>query len=239
MTKKLLVVFASGLILAAAMFSIAWVAGGRAFVGDLRRHHNWTFNFDDNGKPAGPQATRTLAYDPAATLTIDAPVELTYRRGPEARMTVEGPRDMIEALRWEGGRLSLGGTHTIHDHGGITVTVTAPQLPALVLTSAADVELAGLDQPSLAIDLRGAGDIEGGGRVDRVDVASSGAGAIDLSGVRAGDARVRLAGLGDIDLNAGGKVDVEISGAGRVSLHRKPAQLTSRISGLGAIGQDY
>ena len=239
MTKKLLVVFASGLILATALFSIAWVAGGRAFVGELEKHGNWTVNFDGDDRPTGPQASRTLTYDPAQPLTIDAPVTLRYERGAETRMTVAGPRDLIDALRWEGGRLSLGGSHTIRHGSGITVTVTAPQLPALVLTGAADVELAGLDQPSLAIDLRGAGDVEGRGRVDRLDVSSSGAGAIDLSDVRARDARIKLAGLGNIEVDAGGKVDVEISGAGRVSLHRKPTQLTSRISGLGTIDEDY
>ena len=75
--------------------------------------------------------------------------------------------------------------------------------------------------------------------MSRLDGSSSGAGAIDLSGVRAEDARVRLAGLGDIDVNAGGRVDVEISGAGQVSLHRKPMQLVSRVTGIGTIDQDY
>ncbi len=238
MTKKLLVVFASGLILATALFLIAWVIGGRSFVADLEHKHGWSFDFDDD-KAAAPATTRTLAYDPAFPLTIDAPVTLRYERGPQTRMTVEGPRELVGALRWDKGRLSLDGSHVIHGHHGLTVTVVAPQLPGLVLTGAADVELVGLDQPSLSIDLRGAGDIEARGRVSRLDVSSSGAGAIDLSGVEAEDARVRLAGLGDIDVNAGGKVDVEISGAGQVSLHRKPAQLVSRITGIGTIDQDY
>lgn len=242
MTKKLLVVFASGLILATALFAITWVVGGRAFVSDLEHKHGWSWTFDDDEdgtRHAGPQTSRSLTYDPAVPLTIDAPVTLKYQRGTQTSMTVEGPRNLVDMVRWDKGRLSLDGSRTIHGRHGLTVTIVAPQLPALVLASAADVELAGLDQPALAIDLRGAGDVEGTGKVTSISLVNSGAGAVDLSGIKAQDARIRLSGLGDVEVNAAGKVDVEISGAGRVSLHRKPAQLTSRITGLGAVDEDY
>jgi hypothetical protein len=70
-------------------------------------------------------------------------------------------------------------------------------------------------------------------------VTSSGAGNVDLGDLDATDATVSVAGVGNIDVNASGKVNADVAGAGNVTLHRKPAQLTSQISGIGSVNQDY
>ena len=46
-------------------------------------------------------------------------------------------------------------------------------------------------------------------------------------------------GAGDVKISAVGKVNVEINGVGSVSLRRKPAELTSRINGVGSVDNDY
>jgi hypothetical protein len=62
---------------------------------------------------------------------------------------------------------------------------------------------------------------------------------MDLSDLDAGDATVKASGAGNVEINARGKVDVDASGVGNVTLHRKPAELTTRSSGIGSIDQDY
>ena len=239
MTRKLLIVSASGLLLAIALLAAAWLAGGHRFVTDMEKHGgNWSFDFDDDDKPAGPQATRSLAYDGSTALTIEAPVDLTFTRGANARMTVEGPRGAIDALRLDGGRLYLDGTrHSMRR--ALKVTIVAPQIPGVVLKGAGNVELNGLEQPALAIELAGAGNIEGSGKVGKLTITGDGVGNIDLAKVEAIDAKVTASGIGNIDLNASGKVDLNVSGAGNISLHSKPRELTSRVSGIGSIDHDY
>jgi hypothetical protein len=237
MTKKLLVVFASGIVLAIALLSLAWAIGGRSLVSDLKKHEGWTINLDDDHAADGPRVSRTMAYDGSQVLTLEAPVDLQFKRGQDVKMTVEGPQKAMAALRWENGRLYLAGENTLH--GSLKVTVVAPKIPGIVMTGAAEVQLDDLDQPTLALDLRGAGNIEGRGKVQRIDVDARGAGNIDLAQVEAQDASIRMRGIANVDIAASGRVDIDASGAGNVSLHKKPAQLNSRVSGIGSISHDY
>ena len=85
----------------------------------------------------------------------------------------------------------------------------------------------------------GAGNVEANGRVDTLTVHAKGAGNIDMEELLAHDATIASAGVGNIDVSATGKVDATLSGAGNLSLHRKPAELTSRVNGIGSISQDY
>ena len=239
MTKKLLVVGASGLVLAVLLLSLAWVIGGKAFVGDLEHKRGWTIDLDDDDdEESGPRVTRSLAYDGSQPLTIDAPVSLRFVRGAQRQMTVEGRQDMMNALRWESGRLFLTGDHPLVQHT-LKVTVIAPQIPGVILKGAGSVELNGLAQPSLAVNLEGAGNIAGNGKVGTLTIDGEGAGNVDFAKLEAGDATVKVAGAGSVDIAATGKVDLAVSGVGNVGLHRKPGQLTTRVTGIGNIDHDY
>lgn len=237
MIRKLLIVFASGLVLSILLLSAAWVIGGNELVARVKEEHG-RWRFDHHGEHHGPMTVRTLAFDSGRVLTVDAPVNLRFTRGPETQMTVEGPDRIIRRLRWKDGRLSLNG-HGPWFNGPLDVTITAPALPGLVLHGASDVELIALDQPALSIDAHGAVDLEASGKVGKLYVTSHGAGDLDLADVDTGDATLEVAGVGDLDISAIGNVQASISGAGDITLHRKPGMLTSKISGFGSINHDY
>jgi Putative auto-transporter adhesin, head GIN domain len=238
MTRKLLIVFASGLFFAIVLLSSAWVIGGQEMITRIEKEGG-NFNISiDGDKPSGPQVTRSFAFAGLQTLTISAPVTLKFVRGDKAEMVVEGPEKLMNALKWENGELSLEGHRRIH-RGRIKVTITAPVLPDLEMRGAIKAELAGLDQPRLSIETAGALDLEASGKVPTLSVASRGASDIDLTDVEAQDATVNIAGAGDVDISATGKVDATISGAGEITLHRKPETLNSKINGAGSIDHDY
>jgi len=234
-TRKLLVVAASGLVLAILLLSAAWVVGGRDMVTALH-HGGWHFNFDDDDR--GPNVTHTVAFDAGAPLTLDAPVEVHFVKGDHAAMTVSGGAPLVSAMRWQNNRLSMNdapmfGRHALH------VEIVAPRLPPLTLAGPGNVSIENLDQDDLQLNLRGAGNVDASGKVRAVTVLNSGAGNVDLGELDATDATVIASGIGNVDLKASGKVVVTLSGVGNVSLHRKPAELTSRINGIGSIDQDY
>lgn len=241
MIRKLLIVFASGLALSILLISAAWVIGGEELVTSARRDYGgWGWDREDrrDGRYRGPMEMRMLTFDGDKLLTIDAPATLRFTRGADTRMAVEGPARIVRNLTWENGRLSLGNRGRWFN-GPLEVTITAPQLAGLTLHGASDVELVDLDQPALTIDAYGAVDLDASGKVRRLDVSSHGAGNLDLEDVDAGDATLRVFGVGNIDVSATGRVDAGISGAGNISLHRKPASLTSKVSGIGAIDHEY
>lgn len=237
MIRKLLIVFASGLVLSILCISGAWVIGGQELVTHFRDHKGgWKFKFDPDDN--GPRTTRTLAFDGSRILSIDGPVDLRFTRGAKSELTVEGPQSVVNRLLWRDGKLSLDGSDN-WSGGGLEVTITAPTLAGLELSGASDVDLADLDQPEFTLEASGAADVSASGKVRKLKISTSGAGDLDFEKVAVEDASVQIAGVGDVDLAATGAVSVSISGAGDVTLHRRPKVLNSSIGGMGSINHSY
>ncbi|MDE2404309.1 MAG: DUF2807 domain-containing protein [Sphingomonadales bacterium] len=238
MIKKLLIVFASGLVLSVVLLSSAWVIGGPSMLQRIDKDGDFHVGWSDDDDGRTPMTTRTLAFDAAKPLEVAAPVELHYTKGDAVALSVRGPQKLIDAVLWENGRLSLKDHVWFHNHT-LKIDITAPRMPDLVYKGAGNIELENLDQPTLALEMAGAGNIEARGQVQTLVLHARGAGNVDLSDLAVRDATVESAGVGNVDLNASGKVDATLSGAGNISLHRKPAELTSRVHGIGSIDEDY
>ena len=235
MIRKLLIVFASGLVLSIVLISVAWVLGGEELAARIRRDHgDWTFETRDSG----PSVKRNLAFDGNRILTIDAPVSLHFTRGAKTEMTVSGSARAIDGLRWEDNELSFD-HHGWWNHRGLTVAITAPQIAGLSLRGPGHIELDDLDQPSLRLEVRGPADLDASGKVGKLDIDSRGVGSLDLSDVEAGDAKLRVRGVGNVDIKASGTVDASLNGVGNITLHRKPASLNAETHGIGEIRHDY
>ncbi|GGZ05278.1 GIN domain-containing protein [Novosphingobium colocasiae] len=238
MVRKLLIVFASGMVLAVLAFSAAWLVGGKTLHDQIASGDGFEWTIDDDGhEEHGPRKRINLPLDPGKTVAIAVPVSLEFARGDQARLEIAGPAAAVERLAWKDGRLSLRGggklDRTLH------VTLYAPQVPALALDAPADVTLAGLDQEDLRIDADGAVSLDASGKVRRMVVNARGAGSFDLADVEGDDATVRVDGAGSVDIAPRHLADVEIRGVGSVSLHRKPQVLRSNVYGIGSIDHDY
>lgn len=238
MLRKLLIVFASGVILSIVAFGAAWAIGGERFRQEFVQRDGWNWSIDDEDhEHHGPRKTREFAIQSGTQLAMEIPVELVFTRGDKPGMTVSGPADVVDRLVWENGHLSVSGSKSVHH--GVEVRITAPEIGGLDLDAPGDVTLTGLQQQALRINSRGAIDLDASGKVDRMAISSEGAGNLDLGRVDAKDATIRLDGVGDVTIGATGTVDVEINGAGNVTLVRKPATLRSRMNGIGDIDHDY
>lgn len=233
MLKKLIIVFASGVVLGVIALSLAWVAGGE----ELRNQiHNdgihWTFDDEDDG----PRETREFEFDPNEVLTVNMPVELRFERGEETRMTISARAETLEKLNVTGNVIDMDDTPV---RGGVRVKIVAPSIAGLKLDAAGNVRLKELDQDSFTVSAAGAIDLDADGRVDTLGIESWGASDLDFRDVEARDATVRLKGVSSTDIAATGEVDVEIEGVGSVTLHAKPARLTSQIDGVGTVKHRY
>lgn len=235
MLRKLLIVFASGVILSIVAFSGAWLVGGERFRQDIAAHGmDWNFGDDDDD---GPRRTRNFAIQPGSQIAMEVPVQLSFERGETSGMTVTGPARLVDRLVWEDGRLSIKGV--VQTRHGLDVRITAPEIAGFDFDAPGDVTLEGLDQKSLRLTSNGAIDLDASGKVDTVEVRTAGAGNVDLEKLAARDALVRMDGAGNVTLGASGTVDVEINGVGNVTLTRQPKVLHKRIHGIGGVDHDY
>ncbi|VWX53689.1 GIN domain-containing protein [Novosphingobium sp. 9U] len=235
MLRKLLIVFASGLVIAIVALSAAWMAGGRELrdqvaSGDV----DWTIGGERLG---GPRVTRQFALASGARLIMALPVDLEFRRGDQAGMTVEGPKQAVDRLVWEDGRLSLPGRSHVRD--SIKVTIVAPEIGDLDLNAPADVELRGLNQEQLRLTARGAVDLDATGRVRKLWVTSEGAADIDVSELENEDAVIRVHGVGDVEAAPVNLADIEVNGAGNITLKKRARTERAQVHGVGSVEHVY
>ena len=237
MFRKLLIVFASGLILSVMAFGAAWVAGGEKLRKEIAEGHGWSWTIGEDEDDTGPRKSRRFTVEPGAQLAMEIPVDLTFTRGEKAEMVVSGPAGVVDRLIWRDGHLSL--PDGAKAHHGVRVKITAPEITGLDLDAPGDVTLTGLRQDRLTLKAHAPVDIDAEGKVRQVFASVEGPGNVDLGRLESEDATVRLDGVGNVTIGATGTVDVEINGIGNVSLVRKPATLRSSIHGLGSIDHDY
>lgn len=262
MIRTLITIAFASFILAVACLAGAAALGGR----DIAENgwtipSEWQYRIADHHgrgrvervRPS-ERITREIAWNGGEALVLDLPVDVTYVQGEGSRVVIEGPKDYAERITLEGGRFGLSGdVHldtsdvTIDLNGvrildageGIRITVTAPNVSTFTVNGSGDLDIRDYDQPNLAVQVQGSGDVTGAGRSGAMKLGIIGSGSIDLAGVEARDAQVSTSGSGDATIAARGVVKVAVAGSGGVSLRAKPTTLTSEISGSGDVDQDY
>ena len=249
MIRTLLIITGASLVLCIAALGGAAALGGN----DLARHGwSWTFPEDMVHREEtvtfkrasnGPRVTRTLAWDGSERLDIDVSADVTYVQGDEASVKVVGPRDQVEGLRLNGGRLTFDDDNANvvvfgwRDSDRLQITVTAPSVRAFNLSSSGDLLIRDYDQPSLFVAIDGSGEVVATGQTEAVELDISGSGEADFSGLQTRDADVEISGSGEALVGPTGAARIAISGSGDVDLTRRPATLNQSISGSGDIRQ--
>lgn len=254
MIRTLLIIAGAGLVLAVAGLGGAAAIGGH----DLSRNGwSWTILDDEdtvrvtrNRDGEVATVTRTLAWPGGDSLTIDLDSRVTYIQGEAAGVVLTGPQHILDRVRLEDGRLSLdGGEQRITlgvDDDGLTawsdverlrIVVTAPGVSQFQLNGDQRLSIRDYDQPRLTLGVSGSGEAEASGRTDALTLVVSGSGDADLRRLDAGDATVSVSGSGEADIAATGRTRVDVSGSGDVTLHARPSNLVSNVSGSGSVRQ--
>jgi hypothetical protein len=258
MIRNLVIITVTGLVLALVGIGGAFALGG----GDLARH-DWTWTVSEDGHNDGfriqrggelpPDVTRTLAWDGDDRLVLDLPAEVIYIQGAQAGVKVTGQPSAINRVRVSNGRVLMdddaengergyirwnrNGIHAWSDDDRLKVTVTAPSVRRFEVIGSSHVSIRDYDQPTLALNISGSGDVrlEGTTRTFTADI--TGSGDTDADRLDITDAQVDISGSGDVRMGPTGQVQVDLSGSGDVDLTRRPAQLRQEISGSGDIDE--
>lgn len=240
MVQKLLVVVAVAALISFASFTVLTAMGGFPRSGPFRdtwrgwRHETWNAN--------SPQATRDLPYSGGYRLSVGYPADITVTQGPQARFTVTGPKDLIDRLSIDDGRLD-GPQGPIWTWGGgsphdrLRINVVTPDTREFHLSDMQKLTLRNYDQDSLTLRISGSADVDGQGKAKRLETRISGSGRLRLTQLPVDSAEVSISGSGDADLDARVSSDVRVSGSGRVRFACRPAHTGLRRSGFADV--DY
>ncbi len=188
------------------------------------------------GDDDGPRHTAPLsALRDFDGITLRGPDKVTVTQGDQFAVSVEGDgRDRVNLYVDDGvlhvARRRDGGW------GGSTasVRVTMPRLTRIWITGSGDLEAQKLEGPAfralvtgsgsvnigdlsaqtVALTLRGSGDMILSGRAGALDVNSFGSGTMNLDGLVARTASIRLVGSGSVDAQASERAALNVAGSG-------------------------
>lgn len=188
-----------------------------------------------------PQATQPRpvsafhGVDLAGVLTVEVAL------GKPASVTITGDADLIDKVTTtvKDGVLVLD-TRKLprdrHRHNShLRAIITAPDLSSLAITGTGTVQVTGVANDRLAIDVPGTGTIKASGSTGALSVRLGGTGEVTGKDLAARDLVVDIDGTGSARLNATRSVDVRIAGTGSLDVHGHPSQVKKTVSGLGSV----
>lgn len=244
MIRALVIVAVAGFLMSVACITGAIAIGGPEAIarsawswnwggwGD--GHHHFGVWRHESGQ-SGPQAQRDFPWS-GDRLEVNAPAEIDYAQasGP-AKLTISGPREALDQVRVDGGRITLA--PGAYRWAELHITLSAPDVTRFELNGANRLTIANYKQDQLFLDASGHADIRAQGETKSVSLNVSGAGDADLSELKTSRADIDISGAGAATVAPKDAARVQISGMGDVKLLTRPKQLETHVSGAGHISQ--
>lgn len=251
MIRVLIMIAVAGFIVAVATLSAAfaiggpeafarggWMLAGHDWDKDWNKHwdHDWHEAWEDEGRPRGPQVTRTFTWSGDESLRVAVPADVRYVQAPgPARLTITGSERALSRIDVDKGRIGRrgGGWRA----GKVTIVLSAPNVRRFDLSGANTLTIEGYRQETLELDLSGAAKVTAAGEARQVRIDISGAAEADLGAVKTREAEVEISGHGEATVAPTDRARLDISGMGEITLLTRPAQLETDIAGAGKIRQ--
>ena len=235
MIRALVIIATVGFVVAVVCFATAGMVGGPWGQGC----HIWMpgSSWAPWRRPwaPGPTIVRNYQWTGGDTLRIDVPASLMYTQGPTSKLTIMGPKGLLDKLTVEDGRIGIDGC--TGDAPKLKIVMTAPNVTDFRVSGAQLLSIANYKQDQLSIRVAGAGDVIARGEANHTTLRISGTGNADLGGLTGDDSTVRISGTGRATIAPKLSADIRISGMGQITLLTHPATVKQRISGMGSIIQ--
>lgn len=190
-------------------------------------------------------------------LVLLGPDEVRVTQGDKLAITLEGPAEVTDQMRFTLDGTSLGvlreGKWNSADRGVAIVNVVMPapreltmagsgKITSAALARDAKVTIAGsglIDTPgvsgnSLELTIAGSGSYRAAGNVTRLNVTVAGSGDAAMDALKADTVKVSIAGSGDTAFASDGEVKADIMGSGEVRVKGR-ARCTVNAMGSGRL----
>lgn len=157
--------------------------------------------------------------------------------GRRTAVTVRGDDNIVPLVR----TTVDNGTLVIAEHGSfstktpLTVAVSTPRLTGATLAGAGTMRVDGIGAPVFSAALDGFGRLDLAGRATRLDLQIAGSGDAQAGRLVTKDVRVVLSGSGTSRVVATRRLDAVLSGTGSILYGGNPADVHTRVSGMGTI----
>lgn len=187
------------------------------------------------GSGVATSETRTLP--PFTAVELAGSNNLTVQVGSPQSVAVRGDDNLVGHVRTtvRSGVLVIETVGDFSTRAPMRVSVVAPDLTSVSLSGSGTVTVDGVVAASFTAGLSGSGTMLVTGRAERLDASLAGSGQMDLHGLVARTVAAQLPGSGEIEVYAVDSLDADVSGTGSVIYAGDPPQVTSTVTGTGAV----
>lgn len=151
--------------------------------------------------------------DAIKTKWCNAELTISGAGGSGASISVDGMHINVSAR----GSVFINGQRfdgTTLGAGRAAVLIAQPEAPDVHLFGSGDVDLADVNQKSLALVIQGSGDVRAAGHVGTLSVDVMGSGDVDAAALAAQHASCRSMGSGDVSVRASRSITARLMGSG-------------------------
>ena len=187
---------------------------------------------------SGNAAAQTRSVGAFTGLELAGSNIVSIRVGGPQSVVVHADDNLLDRVTTsvQGGRLVVGETSgSFATKTPMHVEVTTPSLDAITLSGSGIVTVAGIAAPRFTVAVPGSGIVRASGTTTRLDVSVAGSGDAELYQLTAREVRASVPGSGRIAVTATGSLDAAIAGSGAVTYAGGPAQVTTHVTGSGAV----
>ncbi|MEM7453270.1 MAG: DUF2807 domain-containing protein [Planctomycetota bacterium] len=199
---------------------------------------NISFNGSSSGVAgSGTKKSEDREVTEFTRIVIEGVGEVEISIAEEASLSIATDDNILELIEStvEDGVLKIRPTESINPTIGPEITIATLALEGVTVDGAAALDITGDLGESLDIVLNGAGNVEGNGSVNDLNIETNGAGNVDLEELEADSVKIVLNGAGNGTVHANSSVDATINGFGSVTVHGNPADVNRSVNGLGSV----
>lgn len=221
MIRSLAMIAVAGFIVCVISLAGAAALGGA----DLTKHGwqfpgRWTWEQGPDDRSINlshidwnsPETTKEIAWSGDDELVIALPADVTVTQGPQAKLVITGPKDAVDRVRVNDGRISFSGDDVrvavrglnldvkgLEGFRRLKIQVTAPDLRSIHASVASKVNIVSLKRADLELQANAGSDLSGNIDVDRLDLTVHSGAKADLAG-RADEVELNAHSAGDAKL---------------------------------------
>ena len=232
MPSKIAIIAIIGLTTSAICIGAGAAIGARDFGGmDFP-----LFDGSPRCEASGATATsRTLDWDGSDHAGIAIRGTANYAPGNDDKVHASGDPAVLAHLRVKDGMIRLDCRGWRERDNAVAITLPGRKFEKFILTGTGKMNLDGLNQPNLRIEMAGVGTIKANGKVDDLEIKMAGVSRADFGQVTGRKVHIDMAGVNKADIAPAEEAIVEIAGPSEVTLHSNPPKLDTRIAGPGRI----
>lgn len=199
---------------------------------------NFSISFGEKG--SGNIASEIRDVSDFTSLDVSGAFEVEVTAQQDLSVQVEADDNLLPLIRTEvkNGRLVIETDRKFSTHNPLKIKITTPNLEAIETSGASNVVVTGIDNDAIDVRSSGASSVELSGTSEKLVANISGASKVEASELKAENVTVDASGASKASVFPIGQLKADANGASKITYSGTPKSVEKRTSGAGSIREN-